>query len=93
MYICICGGFVMCLAIPYEIMEMFEDGSARAVSSGIEAEVRLDLIEEPALGDVVLVHAGFAIQKLDKNESEELIALWDEIKQAERAAMETITHA
>ena len=82
----------MCLAVPYEIKEMFPDGSARAVSGGVQADIRLDLIEAPALGDVVLVHAGFAIQKLDKNESEELIALWEEINQAERAGMEAASH-
>ena len=83
------GGYVMCLAVPYEIKEIFEDGSARAVSSGVEVDVRIDLIEEPAVGDIVLVHAGFAIQKLDKNESEELIALWGEVNKAEKIAMES----
>jgi hydrogenase expression/formation protein HypC len=48
--------------------------------------VRLDLIEAPAPGDTVLVHAGFAIQKLDKGASEELLALWAEIEKAEKSA-------
>ena len=78
----------MCLAVPYTIKEIFPDGSARAASSGVEVEIRLDLIENPALEDTVLVHAGFAIQKLEKGESEELIALWDEINEAEKAATE-----
>ena len=76
----------MCLAVPYVIKEISEDGSALAVSNGVEVEIRLDLIENPALGDTVLVHAGFAIQKLDEKESVELSALWEEIRQAERAA-------
>jgi hydrogenase expression/formation protein HypC len=76
----------MCLAVPYTIGEIFDDGAARAVSGGIEAEIRLDLIDNPLVGDTVLVHAGFAIQKLDKDESEELIALWDEINEAAAAA-------
>lgn len=80
----------MCLAVPYIIKEMFDDGSGRAVSSGVEVDVRLDLIEAPAVGDAVLVHAGFAIQKLDKGESEELIALWDEVNKAAEA---TTLHA
>ncbi len=79
----------MCLAVPYIIEEIFRDGSARAVSSGVEVDIRLDLIENAALGDTVLVHAGFAIQKLDKNESEELIALWDEVN---KAAELSVTH-
>ncbi|MDR1874304.1 MAG: HypC/HybG/HupF family hydrogenase formation chaperone [Synergistaceae bacterium] len=72
----------MCLAVPYTIREIFDDGGARAVSGGVEAEVRLDLIDNPTVGDTVLVHAGFAIQKLDRGESEELLALWDEINRA-----------
>ena len=77
----------MCLAVPYTIKEIFPDGSARAASNGVEVEIQLDLIENPAVEDTVLVHAGFAIQKLEKGESEELIALWDEINGAEMSAM------
>ena len=76
----------MCLAVPYTIKEIFPDGSAHAVSNGVEVDIRLDLIEAPAVDDTVLVHAGFAIQKLDRGESEELLALWDEIRRAEKAA-------
>ena len=81
----------MCLAVPYTINEICEDGSARAASGGVEMEIRLDLIDAPAVGDTVLVHAGFAIQKLDKGESEELIALWQEIDRA--AAEASLSHA
>ena len=80
----------MCLAVPYTIKEIFPDGSARAESNGVGMEVRLDLIENPAVGDTVLVHAGFAIQKLEKGESEELTALWDEIYGAETTAMKSM---
>ncbi|MDR2175267.1 MAG: HypC/HybG/HupF family hydrogenase formation chaperone [Synergistaceae bacterium] len=76
----------MCLAAPYTIKEIFPDGSARAVSGGVETDIRLDLVESPASGDTVLVHAGFAIQKLDRGESEELIALWNEVSRAAAAA-------
>ena len=76
----------MCLAIPYTIQEIFSDGSAYALSNGVGASIRLDLIEAPVQGDTVLVHAGFAIQKLDKGASGELLALWAEIEQAEQSA-------
>jgi hydrogenase expression/formation protein HypC len=72
----------MCLAAPYTLKEIFADGSARAASGGVEADIRVDLVENPAPGDAVLVHAGFAIQKLDRGESAELIALWDEVNRA-----------
>ena len=80
----------MCLAVPYVIKKIFEDGAALAVSNGVEMEIRLDLIENPTLGDTVLTHAGFAIQKLDEKESAELTALWEEIRKAERTGL---THA
>ena len=72
----------MCLAVPYIIRKIFEDGSARAASGGVETDIRLDLVENPTPGDTVLVHAGFAIQKLDRGDSEELIALWREVSRA-----------
>ena len=68
----------MCLAVPYTITQINDDYTAKAVSGGVSVEVRLDLLEKPELGDTILVHAGFAIQKLEKNEAEELYALWDE---------------
>ena len=69
----------MCLAAPYTIKEVFADGSARAEAGSVETDIRLDLVENPVPGDTVLVHAGFAIQKLDRGDSKELIALWDEL--------------
>jgi hydrogenase expression/formation protein HypC len=77
----------MCLAAPYTIKEIHPDGSARAVYGGVETEVRLDLVDDPAPGDTVLVHAGFAIQKLGESESRELIALWEEMDRAAEASM------
>ena len=74
----------MCLAVPHIIREIFPDGSARAVSNGIEVNIRLDLVETPSVEDTVLVHEGFAIQKLDKGESDELLALWNELLDAEK---------
>jgi hydrogenase expression/formation protein HypC len=79
----------MCLAAPYTLKEIFADGSARAVFGGVEADIRRGLHEGPkplGPGDPVLVHAGFAIPRLDKGESEELIALWNEINKAAETA-------
>jgi hydrogenase expression/formation protein HypC len=76
----------VCLAVPYTVKEIFSDGFARASSGGLELDIRVDLIENPNIGDTVLVHAGFAIQKLVAGESEELASLWDEINKAEFAS-------
>ena len=59
----------MCLAVPMELKAVQGDtGLVRM--GGLEKEVSLALVESPQAGDFVLVHAGFAIQKLDKDEAE-----------------------
>jgi len=69
----------MCLAIPSEIVEM-RDKMATIDVSGVRREVSLLLLpEEAAVGDYVLVHAGFAIQKIDREAAEEAMKLIKEI--------------
>jgi hydrogenase expression/formation protein HypC len=64
----------MCLAVPAKIVEL--NGLAATISvEGALREVDVSLIEDPRLGDYVLVHAGFAIHKWDKSEVEELEAI------------------
>jgi len=54
----------MCLAVPLEIIEI--NGSDALVQrDGIRRNVRIDFIKNPRPGDWVLVHAGFAIEKVD----------------------------
>ncbi len=66
----------MCLAIP-GIIEELKEQTALVNFGGLKKEVRMDLIAEPGLGDYVLVHAGFAIQKLDKEEAQATLSLLD----------------
>jgi hydrogenase expression/formation protein HypC len=64
----------MCLAVPAQIVEL--SGTTATISvDGALREVDVSLVEEPRLGDHVLVHAGFAIHKWDKSEVEELAAI------------------
>ena len=64
----------MCLAVPARIVEL-QDSTATISVEGALREVDVSLIEEPRLGDYVLVHAGFAIHKWDESEVEELEAI------------------
>jgi len=64
----------MCLAVPARIVEL-QDSTATISVEGALREVEVSLIDEPRLGDYVLVHAGFAIHKWDKSEVEELEAI------------------
>jgi hydrogenase expression/formation protein HypC len=75
----------MCLAIPSEIVEIREKMATVDVS-GIRREISLLLLpEEASLGDYVLVHAGFAIHKIDKEAAEEALKLINEIAEKEDA--------
>lgn len=70
----------MCLAIPHKIIEIIDEKRAYASTGNIKTEVRTDLIEKLNVGDPVLVHAGFVIEKLEPEDSKELESLWEEIR-------------
>ncbi|NPA39472.1 MAG: HypC/HybG/HupF family hydrogenase formation chaperone [Thermodesulfobacteria bacterium] len=70
----------MCLAYPYKIVEVKDEWTAIAEAQGVRTEVALHLLGEPVKeGDWVLVHVGFAIQKISQQEAEESLRYWDEI--------------
>jgi hydrogenase expression/formation protein HypC len=73
----------MCLAIPMEI-KTIDGNQAVAEAGGIRKEVRLDLIDGAEIGDYILIHTGYAIEKLDPAEALETLEL---IKQVYRAGM------
>jgi hydrogenase expression/formation protein HypC len=73
----------MCLGIPMKIIEM-EGLEAIAEAGGIRKRIRLDLLEGVQMGDFVLIHTGYAIEKLDPEEALETLEL---IKQVYRAGM------
>ncbi|HEC83185.1 MAG TPA: HypC/HybG/HupF family hydrogenase formation chaperone [Firmicutes bacterium] len=69
----------MCLAIPALIVEK-KGNWAKANVGGVVREISLELIDRPAeVGDYVLLHAGFAIHKLDKEDAEETLRLMREV--------------
>ncbi|MCK4537555.1 MAG: HypC/HybG/HupF family hydrogenase formation chaperone [Candidatus Krumholzibacteria bacterium] len=73
----------MCLAIPMRITQM-EGDDAVVEAGGIKKKVRLDLLDGVVEGDYILIHTGYAIEKLDKAEALETLEL---IKQVYRAGM------
>jgi len=72
----------MCLAVPMRIVALREDGSGVAELDGSRHAVDLSLVESPSRGDYVIVHAGFAIEKLDEAQANERIALFEELAAA-----------
>jgi hydrogenase expression/formation protein HypC len=68
----------MCLAVPMEIEAI--NGSVADVRVGqVRHQVRLDIIDEqPQVGDFVIVHAGFALRRIDREEGLATLKLFQE---------------
>lgn len=73
----------MCLAIPMLIVEK-NGNDALAESGGVRKNIRLDLVAAAAIGDYVLIHAGYAIERLDTDDALETLDL---LRQVYRAGM------
>lgn len=58
----------MCLAIPFQLIQI-EGKTAIAEAAGVQRKIRVDFIHEPKVGDYVIVHAGFAIEKLNERQA------------------------
>ena len=71
----------MCLAVPLKLIEI-NGNEALAESMGMRRSVRVDFIDEPKLGDYVIVHAGFAIERLPEQQALEDIEAWEELRDA-----------
>ncbi len=69
----------MCLAVPLKIVAV--EGNVATVDTGaVRARARLDALgEDVEVGDYVLVHAGFAIRRLDPDDAQETLQLFDEM--------------
>jgi len=72
----------MCLGVPAKILET-GDGTAVAEVGGVRREISVMLIDDVSVGDWVIVHAGFAIEKLSEEAAEQTLALFREIAEAD----------
>ena len=68
----------MCLAVPMKLVQINGDTAAAEIG-GVRREVNVQLLEGAGVGDYVIVHAGFAIQKLDREDAEETLKLFREM--------------
>ena len=73
----------MCLAVPLKIIEV-NGKTAVAEAMGVSRKIRVDFIPEPRAGDYVMVHAGFAIERLPERQALDDIAAWEELENALR---------
>ena len=68
----------MCLAIPARIIKI-DDNMGTIDMEGTQREVSLLLLEDAKIGDYVIVHAGFAIHKIDEAEAKESLKVLREL--------------
>jgi hydrogenase expression/formation protein HypC len=73
----------MCLAIPAQIVILLEHSRAVVELGGIRKEISLELIDEAKVGDYVIVHAGFALSRLDEEEALRTLALFSDMGREE----------
>jgi hydrogenase expression/formation protein HypC len=70
----------MCLSIPSKVVQIDENNMATVDTMGVKRQVTLDLIDEKVeVGDYVLIHVGFAMNKISKEEAIESIRIYEEI--------------
>ncbi len=69
----------MCLAIPSLVVELLPNDMARIDLDGVRKDISLSLVEGVAAGDYVIVHVGFALQRLDPDEAAETLAMFAEL--------------
>ena len=71
----------MCLATPMRVIAI-NGPVARVESAGVELDAGLDLVEEVAVGDYVIVHAGYAIQRLTADEAKETLSILERLNES-----------
>ena len=71
----------MCLAVPMKVVSI-DANRALVASGGVETEVSIDLTPEAAVGDYVIVHAGFAIQRLEAEDALATLEIFDRLEKS-----------
>ena len=69
----------MCLAIPAQVVEISGNETAVVELGGIRKAISTALLDEVAVGDYVIVHVGYALERLNVAEAEETLRLFAEL--------------
>ena len=69
----------MCLAIPAKVVQKLDNDQAMVEVGGVRNNISLMLVDGVEVGDYVIVHVGFAITRLDVEEAEKSLALFDDM--------------
>ena len=79
----------MCLAIPMQLIEITGEGLGKVDSAGVKTEVNIMMIPQARIGDYLIIHAGFGIEVLDKEEAQIRLDLFRELAAATAELEET----
>ena len=66
----------MCLAIPVQIKEIVDENTAVAEISGLKKTISTALLDDVKVGDYVILHVGYALQKIDPAEAKKTLSLF-----------------
>jgi hydrogenase expression/formation protein HypC len=69
----------MCLAVPARIVERLQGDQAVIDAGGVRKEISLALVPQAQPGDYVIVHAGYALSRLDPEEAQKTLALFAQL--------------
>ena len=69
----------MCLAIPAKVVQQLDNDQAIVEVGGVRSQISLLLVDGVNIGDYVIVHVGFAITRLDAEEAEKSLALFNDM--------------
>ncbi|WP_026258901.1 HypC/HybG/HupF family hydrogenase formation chaperone [Uliginosibacterium gangwonense] len=80
----------MCLAIPARVVEIREGDHAIVELGGVRKDASLALVDGVSVGDYVILHVGYALQKLDAKEAEITLELFREIARQQGDDLEKV---
>lgn len=63
----------MCLAIPVQVVALLPGDLATVDMGGVRKDISLALVEDVVVGDYVILHVGYALQKLDRDEAQKTL--------------------
>ncbi|GGK57661.1 HypC/HybG/HupF family hydrogenase formation chaperone [Amphritea balenae] len=74
----------MCLAIPVKVEQIIDTETAIADIGGVRKEINIALIADLNVGDYVILHVGYALNKIDPEEAERTLQLFAELGELEQ---------
>lgn len=72
----------MCLAIPVRVEQVIDDDTALVDIGGVNKEVSITLVDDVHVGDYVILHVGYALNKLDPEEAKKTLELFAQMESA-----------